>query len=169
MTNPFDPSYLGAASSILGPFAWAFLVLQAAGIVAGLYLLLGHKESNVVRKKLFARLGLALLVAGGIGIVLGVLRGNDVALFNRRYWFYLLLLAELGLAGYVVYFARTIYPRQLAQSQASRGKSSARPALRTPSLQSQSSSNGRTHADHPESVSGSSRRESRQRRKRKRR
>jgi hypothetical protein len=171
MTNPFDPSYLAAASATLGPFAWAFLALQAAGIGAGLYLRFGRKDSNPLRKHLVSRLGLALLVVGGIGILLGVLRASDVAVFSQRYWFYLLLLVELGLAGYVAYYARSVYPRRLAaQQQASRGRGSARRStLRTQSSSVTAGTNGRDHGDHAEPAHSSSRRESRQRRKRKQR
>ncbi len=154
MTNPFDLSYLTDTSATLGPLAWAFLVLQATGASAGLYLLFGRKNRHSLRNNLLSHLGQALLVMGGIGILLGVLRAYDVAVFSQRYWFYLLLLLELGLAGYIAYYTRSGYPRQrAAQHQTSWGRGST----------------GHDQSSHPESAHSSSRRASRQRRKRKQR
>ncbi len=168
MQNPFDPAYLTTVSATLGPLAWAFLALQAVGVGVGVYLRFFRQDSNVLRKTLLARLGMALLIVGGVGLLLGVLRSQNVPVFNQRYWFYLLLLAELGLAGYVAYYARRIYPQQLAQSQTTRGKSR-RPAPRMPTSSSTStpSHNGHGHTVPAESVQNTSRRSARQRRKRK--
>ena len=38
----------------------------------------------------------------------------DVPFFNLRFWFYLLLLLDIAVAAYVLYFARTQYPRLIA-------------------------------------------------------
>lgn len=170
MTNPFDLDYIMAASAAFGPFAWAFLILQAAGVGAGLYLLFIRSDQNTVRKTLLDRLGLIVISVGGIGILLGVLRANAIAMFDQRYWFYLLLLVELALAGYVVYYARTIYPQRLAEKPPSRtGGSSRRSVTGATGSKKSPSTNGLDHPQVPSMTSSSSRRESRQRRKRKQR
>lgn len=171
MTNPFDLDYILAASAALGPFAWTFLFLQAAGVGVGLYLRFIRSDRNTTRKLLLDRLGLLLIFMGGVGILLGVLRANAIAVFDRRYWFYLLLLVELGLAGYVVYYARTIYPRRLAEKLPSRSRSSPHRSVTsvTSPRKPTSSANGLKHPPAPPVTSSSSRREARQRRKRKQR
>lgn len=175
MTNPLDPGYL-ATSAPLGPLAWIFFVLQIAGIAGGVYLAFMRRDSNGLRQGLLQRLGYALLVAGGIGVLLGALRWGNVGVFTQRYWFYLLLLAEVGLASYVVYYARLVYPGQLARSHTNRGKGGARPpAPRPVSLPAVSRSqatngSGSTTDEHDEAaVVRGGRREARHRRKRKQR
>jgi hypothetical protein len=123
MQNPFDPNYLTTASAAFGPFAWIFFGLQLAATLWGLYILYVRADNNGVRRALWRQLGVALVVAGGIGLLLSVLRLANVPVLNQRYWFYIQLLVELALAGYVFYFARTSYPRLLAESQA-RGRTS---------------------------------------------
>lgn len=168
MTNPFDPNYLTAASPTFGPLAWVFFILQVVGVVAGLYFVFIQKDRNALRQSLLRQMGIALLAVGGIGVLLGGLRLADVAVFNQRYWFYLLLLVEVGLAAYVAYYVRSVYPAQLARSQAYRGKGGARrePAR---SLPAHSSQNGATDPVPPRPVATTGRRESRRERKRKNR
>lgn len=171
MTNPFDLAYL-TASAALGPFGWAFLALQVLGIAAGLYLMFVRRDSNALRGRLLYRLGFSLLVVGGVGVLLGALRLGDVPVFNQRYWFYLLLLVELALAGYALYYARNVYPAQLAHSSTSRGKaaSARRPVARTlPSQPGQTRQNGTTDATPVQPVQPSSRRGARRDRKRRNR
>lgn len=176
MVNPFDPAYL-VTPSLFGPLEWLFFLLQIAGVGAGVYLLVVRKDSNALRKRLLDRLGAILAGVGGLGVVLGLLRLGLVGEFAKPYWFVALLLAELGLAGYVAYYVRFIYPRQLAQSPTSRGKSSTRqPPARAQANPTQAASrgtNGALHDAHDAAeVDGSAgrggRREARQRRKRKR-
>ncbi len=170
MTNPFDLDYIMAASAVLGPFAWAFLILQAVGVGAGLYLVFIRSDRNTVRKTLLDRLGLILISVGGIGVLLGVLRANGIAVFDQRYWFYLLLLVELVLAGYGIYYARTIYPQRVAEKSPGRTGGSSRRSVTGATVSKKSSStNGLDHRPVPSITSSSSRREARQRRKRKHR
>ena len=124
MSNPFDPTYLATASNQFGPFAWLFFALQLAAALGGLYILYVRTDTNAVRRSLWRQLGIGLLVVGGIGLLLGVLRLADVPIFNQRYWFYIELLLEVILAAYVFYYARTTYPRLIAASQASRSRPS---------------------------------------------
>jgi hypothetical protein len=169
MVNPFDPTYL-ITPAVFGPLEWAFFLLQIAGVAGGFYLIYGRQDSNRVRKMLLTRLGYALIVAGGIGVLLGVLRLNQVAGFGQPFWFLLLLLAELGLAGYVVYYARSVYPAQLAQSRTRRGKTSGRQGNARISAAQPKATNGSSPSPDKESVAArSGRREARHRRKRKQR
>jgi hypothetical protein len=165
MPNPFDPTYL-TTPALFGPVEWAFFLLQIAGVAAGIYLAYMRKDSNELRKKLLKQLGSALIAVGGVGVVLSLLRLNLVGIFGQPFWFLLLFAAEIGLAIYVVYYARMIYPSQLAQSRTKRGRASARQSpARAPSGQS---ANGESHEAHPETVTHrGGRREARQRRKRK--
>lgn len=174
MTNPFELSYLTTASPAFGPLAWVFFALQIAGIVAGLYLAFVRRDpANALRRTLLQRVGYALLVVGGLGVLFGALRLADVGVFTQRFWFYLVLLIELGLAAYIAYYARFRYRKQLAQTHTRRGKAPAAPARRS-TAQAESSrssvSNGRELSEsdedaHPTPRGG--RREARQRRKRK--
>jgi hypothetical protein len=180
MTNPFELSYLTTASPVFGPLAWVFFALQIAGIVAGIYLAFVRRDpANALRRTLLKWVGYSLLVVGGLGVLFGGLRLANVGIFAQRFWFYLLLLIELGLAAYITYYARFKYRKQLSQTHTSRGKAPAASAARrsggqaapsSRSSSSSSSSNGHALAEqeeHPTARGG--RREARQRRKRKNR
>jgi hypothetical protein len=176
MNNPLDPTYL-ITPAVFGPLEWAFFILQVAGVAAGIYLAFLRKDNNRVRRGLLQKLGYALMALGGVGVLLGLLRLNQVAVFNQRYWFLLAGIADVILAGYVAYYSRAVYPRQLAQSHTSRGKASRQAPARVPAASSSSSSssasssagtNGHESSQEPEPVTRGGRREARQRRKRKR-
>jgi hypothetical protein len=123
MTSPFDISYLTTASPLFGPLAWVFFALQIAGMLVGIYLAFVRRDpANALRRSLLQRFGYALLVVGGLGVLVGVLRLADVGIFTQRFWFYLVLLVEVVLAGYVAYYARFRYRKQLSQTHTSRGK-----------------------------------------------
>jgi hypothetical protein len=131
-----------------------------------------RRDSNLVRKVSLQWLGTALVVAGGIGVMLAMLRLSAIAPFTQRYWFYLLLALEIALAGYVTYYARMVYPKRLANSQTSRGKASTRPSARREVAAAPTRGNGKAVAAEPVEESAaarSGRREARQRRKRKQR
>lgn len=122
MTNPFDPNYLTTASVMFGPLAWVFFLLQIGATAAGAYFAFLRQDNNAFRRSEFSRLGNVLMIIGGIGTLLGILRMSDVPLLNQRFWFYVLLVVELGLAGYIFYYARYVYPTLRAQSFTARGK-----------------------------------------------
>ncbi len=172
MSNPFDPAYL-STPAYFGPIEWAFFVLQLAGAAAGIYLAFLRKDSTIVRRSLLQRFGYVLLVVGGIGVILGVLRLNLVGVFAQRYWFLLIGLIEVGLACYVAYYVRFVYPQQLARSHTTRGKTSQRQlAARITTAQNgaatdvSGSSSLQTHSAASSARTG--RRDSRRERKRKR-
>ncbi|MCG8350328.1 MAG: hypothetical protein MI924_21390 [Chloroflexales bacterium] len=170
MTNPFDITYLTTASPTFGLYAWAFFAFQVIGVGAGLYFAFGRArgEANRIRKNMFSQLGIALLVMGGIGVFLAVLRLANVAVFSQRYWFYLQLLVELGLAIYLVYYIRAVYPRLLERSQAGRARGNARRETAR-SFAGQTIKNGSSETVESQSVAttGTGRREARRERKRK--
>jgi hypothetical protein len=167
MPNPFDPTYL-TTPALFGPVEWAFFLLQIAGVAGGIYLAYMRQDSNELRKKLLKQLGFALIAVGAVGVLLSFLRLNLVGIFGQPFWFLLLFAAELGLAIYVVYYARMVYPSQLAQSRTKRGRASARQSTaRAPAGQSRSP-NGESGEAHTETVGHrGGRREARHRRKRK--
>lgn len=169
MNNPLDPTYL-MTPAVFGPLEWAFFILQVAGVAAGIYLAFLRKDNNRVRRGLLQKLGYALVALGGIGVVLGVLRLNQVAVFNQRYWFLLAGVADVILAGYVAYYSRAVYPQQLAQSHTNRGKASRQAPARMSAAPSSAGKNGHEteSSEEPEPVTRGGRREARQRRKRKR-
>jgi hypothetical protein len=164
MTNPFDPAYLTAVSSSFGPLAWVFFLFQIALLGAGIYIAFIRQVRDSFHRGLFSQLGIALMIAGGIGAILGVLRLFDVGVFNQRYWFYLHLAIELGLAGYIAYYLRVVYP-PLAARRPQRG---ARQSNQAPRTIPQAGHNNLPDADEPRPVAGG-RRSARRDRKRKNR
>jgi hypothetical protein len=125
MTNPFDPNYLATPSAQFGFLAWLFFALQIAGALAGLYIWYIRTDSNPVRRALWRQLGIGLTIVGGVGVLFALLRLADVPFFNRRFWFYLLLLLDVVLGIYVLYFARTSYPKLVAAAQTNRSRAAA--------------------------------------------
>jgi hypothetical protein len=167
MGNPFDPAYLSTTSAQFGPLAWAFFIAQIAGVAGGLYLAFGRQGSNVLQTKLFKQLGYAIIALCGLGVLLGALRLGSVSVFTMRFWFYLVLLVELGFAGYAAYYARFIYPKELSTIHTSRGKPRGSSTRRVTTSREHS---GNGHADtHQEEAAAArgGRREARHRRKRK--
>ncbi len=177
MPNPFDPAYLAEVSATFGPYAWAFYIFQVLLLAAGVYLKFAWNDTNTLRKRLLGQLGIVLMAAGGVGVLLGALRLGNVSVFPQRLWFHLLLLVDILLAGGIIYYARTVYPKKLAANQPSRKKSStmtqqarARAAAANVSSNGSSADNG---VEESSASSGSgterSRREARRERKRRKR
>ncbi len=179
MPNPFDPSYLAEMSAAFGPYAWAFYIFQVLLVAAGVYLKFAWNDNIELRKRMLGQLGMVLMAAGGVGVVLGALRLGNVSIFPQRLWFHLLLLVDLLLAGGIVYYARTIYPKKIAASQKGRKKSATMTQqARARAASANVSSNGSSVATEDEedatsagSGAGSerSRREARRERKRRKR
>lgn len=149
-------TYLTTASPQFGPLAWLFFIAQILGVAAGAYLVFVHTERNLARQTFMRQFGMALMIIGGVGVLLGVLRLLNVPVLNQRLWFWVELLVELGVAGYVVYYMRSVLPN-LERAQAGR-----RPTR---------SASGRNLSDPapatPRPVATTSRREARRDRKRK--
>lgn len=103
-------AYLTTASPQLGSLGWIFFLTQLLGLAAGAYLVFVHSERNAARAAFMRQLGIALMVLGGVGVVLAALRMANVPVVNQRLWFWIQAFVELGVAGYVVYYMRRVLP-----------------------------------------------------------
>lgn len=103
-------TYLTTSSPQLGTLGWLFFIGQVLIAAAGAYLAFAHSERNMARAAFMRQLGIALLIVGGVGVALGVLRMLNVPVLNQHLWFYVQLLIELGVAGYVFYYMRSVLP-----------------------------------------------------------
>lgn len=122
-------SYLTTAAPQFGPLAWIFFLVQILGAGAGAYLYFAHTERNPARQTFMRQLGISLMILGSIGVVLGALRMLNVPVLNQRLWFWVQAVIELGVAGYVAYYMRSVLPA-LERSTSGRGKPAASRASR---------------------------------------
>jgi hypothetical protein len=169
MPNPLSPSYIIVASVAFGPFEWGFLLLQFIVAGMGVYFAFKRSDSNALRKQLVSKLGMALLIVGGIGIVVGGLRLGNVTAFAQPFWWYLVLVAEIAVAGYAAYYARVVYPSQLRNSATSRGKVASSNKRQVASLSTTNNGTGEHHTHDEREETGQpqrSRRDARRERKR---
>ncbi|MCS6883430.1 MAG: hypothetical protein RMK84_13140 [Oscillochloridaceae bacterium] len=150
-------SYLTTPDPAFGPLAWTFFIIQILGVGAGAYLTFRHTERNPARQTFMRQLGIALMILGGVGVLIGALRLLNVPVFNQRIWFWIQALIEASVAGYVVYYMRSVLPG-LERAAVARGRG-ARP---TPKV-----TTGDTSAEAPRPVATTGRREARRERKRK--
>lgn len=111
----------------LGSLAWTFFILQILGVAAGAYLRFMHTERNSARQMFMHQLGIALMIVFGAGVISGALRMFNVPIANQPIWFYVQAVVELGVAGYIFYYMRSVLPG-LEKAQAGR----ARPGQRQP-------------------------------------
>jgi hypothetical protein len=112
--------YFTTFTTVFGPLAWTFFIIQIVLAVAGVYLGFVRADAHQVRGPALKRLGYALLALGGIGVVLGALRLAAVPPFTARYWFYILAILEIALAFFVAFYSRTTYQEQMAAASRSR-------------------------------------------------
>jgi hypothetical protein len=103
-------AYLTTASPQLGSLGWIFFLAQLMGLAAGAYLVFVHTERNMARGAFMRQLGIALMVLGGVGVLLGALRMANVPVINQRLWFWVQAFIELGVAGYIFYYMRRVLP-----------------------------------------------------------
>jgi hypothetical protein len=103
-------SYLTTPAPSFGPLAWLFFIAQILGVGAGAYLYFMHTERNAARQTFMRQLGIALMVLGGVGALMGSLRLLNVPYLNQRLWFWVQALVQLGVAGYVFYYMRNVLP-----------------------------------------------------------
>ncbi|HMQ33852.1 MAG TPA: hypothetical protein PKD53_24175, partial [Chloroflexaceae bacterium] len=120
-------SYFTTAAPQLGPLAWVFFIGQILAVGAGAYLNFMHTERNPARQTFMRQLGIALMILGGVGVLLGALRMLDVPVMNQRLWFWIQALIELGVAGYVFYYMRSVLPRLEREARARGGRPGAPP------------------------------------------
>jgi len=157
-------TYLTTATSDFGGLEWAFLVVEGVAALAGVYLAFLRPDAHPVRGAALRRLGLALLVLGGLGVVFSALRLGAVSPFTMPIWLYGVGLAEIALTAYALYYWLARYPAQMAAyEQRARSSSGRRVARPQPALET----NGNSvtyHAPRPSATTG--RREARRDRKR---
>ena len=157
-------SYLTTPADEFGGPEWGFLVFEAVVALAGVYLAFLRNDAHPIRSAVLRRLGLALLLLGGLGVIVAVLRLAAVDPFRMPIWFFAVGLAELALVGYALFYWQVRYPAAMAAyEQRTRG------AIRRSSVRPQSvpqaNGNGAALSD-PRSLAATSRRDSRRERKR---
>ena len=161
-----DPvTYLTTVTADFGPLEWLFFIAQIALAVAGVYLTFLRAEPHPIRRVVSHNFGYALLGLGALGIILGALRLVPLALFTMPIWFVVVVVAEVILAIYAVYYVLAVLPaRVAAYDETNRGRGARRIIGRPqPALQT----NGMSPLSDPRPVATTARRESRRDRKRK--
>lgn len=153
-------TYLTTSSPQLGSFGWSFFIAQILGVAAGAYLVYLHTERNAARATFMRNLGITLMIVGGVGVLLGVLRMLNVPVLNQHLWFWIQALVELGVAGYVMYYMRSVLPA-LAKQAAGR-----RPTPSPRGLRNVSASAIETEPRAPRPIATTTRRDARRDRKR---
>jgi hypothetical protein len=159
----FIMDYFVTAAPYLGGYGWAFFILQVVFAAVGVYCAFFFEDNVPVRAAFARRIGYILLIAGLVGVTLGVTRLLNVPILNQRFWFYALLLAEIGAGFYIYNFGRTTYARQLAEFKASTSKTRQRPPQRAYASQPV---NPGVPASEPRPVATTGRRDARRDRKR---
>ena len=157
-------TYLTTPAGEFGGLEWGFLIVEGVLALVGLYLAFLRNDAHPIRGLALRRLGLALLLLGGLGVILAALRLAALDPFSMPIWFVAVGLLELALAVYALFYWQTSYPAALtAYEQSTRGaprRSSSRPQ---PTLRT----NGNSVAfSEPPALATTSRRDSRRDRKR---
>lgn len=156
-------TYLTTSSPQLGTLGWAFFIAQILAVAAGAYLLFLHTERNTARAAFARQLGTSLMIAGGVGVLLGALRMLNVPVLNQHLWFYIQALVELGVAGYVLYYLRNVLP---ALEKQVAGRRPTRSAPNPRGLRNVNANSIETTPAAPRPIATTSRRDARRDRKR---
>lgn len=109
--------YFLVPSPYFGRLAWTFFAVQIILALVGAYMAFGYRDRVAFRQLVFRNMGIAFLVVGGVGVLVGALRLFNLPVLNMRIWFYVQLLIEIGLGVYIYYYLRNIYPQQMAQAR----------------------------------------------------
>ncbi len=157
-------SYLTTPAGEFGGLEWGFLVVEAVAALAGIYLAFLRNDAHPIRNAALRRLGLALLLLGGLGVIVAVLRLAAVDPFRMPIWFFAVGLAELALVGYALFYWQVRYPAALAAYE-QRTRGAIRRSGARPQSVPQANGNGVALSD-PRSLATTSRRDSRRDRKR---
>jgi uncharacterized membrane protein len=99
---------------------WTLLILQAGVALVGAYLAYVRADNLAFRKELVARFGLAALILGAIGLILGVLWMTGA--FTLPIGIALVTLLEVILLIYAIVYRFTQYPAKLAEYQSKNSK-----------------------------------------------
>jgi hypothetical protein len=130
---PFDPEKLldlqrwlnpqpGPASSwyvILGAF---FLIAIVAGIYLVWFAPRQYFRHDRYRGMILRNVGQGVLWVASIGLIVVTFRLLDVGFFGMRLWLLVDLLIAIGLAAYLIWYMRTVYPRRIAVMERQRRK-----------------------------------------------
>ncbi|MEI8165312.1 MAG: hypothetical protein WCG26_03000, partial [Chloroflexales bacterium] len=106
--------------------------------------------------------GIALLILGVIGVLMGAVRLANLPTLNQHLWFWLQGVIELGVAGYIVFYIRNVLP-ELERSAASSVRSGKANTARA----ARATNGGNPAPATPRPVPVTSRRDARRDRKRK--
>lgn len=159
-----DPlTYLTTPSNNFGGLEWVFFVAQFAVALAGGYVGWLRSDAQPIRAAAMRRLGYALVALGITGVLIGALRLAGVPPFGVPLWITIVTVLEALLAIYVLYYALSMYPAQLAAYNEQEASRNARRDRARP-LASQGAS---AAFESPRDGTAASRRDSRRGRKRK--
>lgn len=107
-----------------GGVSWAMVVVWAATLAFGVYLLRSYRDANPLRMQFVRQAGLVTTVISGLGLGLLLLKWLNVPVLEWRLWSYLVTLVSIGFAIYAINFYTTKLPTLIA---------AARPGRATPS------------------------------------
>lgn len=128
MTNPFDWSYLTQVPrswSAYGPFAIAYLVVFATGLIASIGLgrwIERRFRDHALHRRLAARARQIASWLFGVGFTFFVLRALELPFVGMRLWLYLSVLALVVGLGLAVWYWRVVYPAELANFTADQAR-----------------------------------------------
>jgi hypothetical protein len=124
MTNPFDWGYLTTVpkgrelSAVFGPFAIAYLIVFALGLVAALLLgrwLDRRFRDHALHRRLAQRATQIAAWLSGVGLAFFAFRALELPFLGMRLWLYLSALAMLVALGLAVWYGFARYPAALAR------------------------------------------------------
>jgi len=158
-------TYLTTPTGAFGALEWVFFAIQAVAALAGIYLAFLQQDTHPVRGAALRRLGLALLVLGGVGVLFLALRLANVDPFTMPVWLYAVGLLEVVLAAYALFYRFARYPAAMIAYERSRQRGEGRRVVR-PQPMLQTNGNGAGFSPPPRPQAAPGRREARRDRKR---
>jgi hypothetical protein len=97
-----------------GPRSYLALFIWVIALAVGFYLYNMWQERNAVRMRFMRGLGLGLLIAGGVGVVLMLLRGINIPVVSWPLWGYLAMLGTLAFLAWAGWFYANKLPALVA-------------------------------------------------------
>lgn len=120
MGDLFDPGKLFRVpyqDEIVGPLSIVYLAVFITGFLAAAWLSWrppARVKAHPLRARLGRRIANALLWAFGAGLVFFGFRALGLPGLGWRLWAYVTALAVLALIGYIIYYTRRRFPKELA-------------------------------------------------------
>lgn len=124
MGSLLDPQYMlqpPYQDEIVGPASLIFLGIFAVGFIVATFLYLrppARVRAHGLRLRLSQRIANALMWTFGIGLVFFGFRALGLPFLGWRLWTYVTALALVVVVGYILYYLRTSYPKELAGYEA---------------------------------------------------